>query len=195
MHPRDWIGLSPLAGTHVRLEPLSPRHFSDLYRSTPPDTFRYFVSWPEPWTPESFGAHLDTMIADPGRVHYAVIDAASGAAVGSTSFLEIRPAHRGLEIGFTWYAPSSRGTRVNPESKLLMLTHAFQRLGCLRVQLKCDALNAHSRAAITKLGARFEGVLRQHLVKQDGVVRDTAMFSITRAEWPEVRAGLARRVE
>lgn len=194
MTPRAWIGEQILVGRQVRLEPMGSQHFDELYHATAPDTFRYFVNWPEPWTPDAFKAYLSKLIADPGRLHYAVIDLTTGKPVGSTSFLEIRPEHRGVEIGFTWYAKASRGTRVNPESKLLMLTHAFDRLDCLRVQLKCDALNAHSRAAISKLGAQFEGVLRQHLVKQDGVIRDTAMFSITRAEWPGVRAGLAARL-
>jgi len=191
--PREWVGSSKLVGRVVRLEPLGPEHYDDLHAITPRDTFQYFLSWPQDWSRAGFGSHMDRVIAEPSRLHYAVIEQASNRAVGSTSFCDIRPPHRGVEIGFTWYAPSHRGTRVNPECKLLMMTHAFETLGCIRLQIKCDALNAHSRAAILKLGASFEGVLRQHMIKQDGVVRDTAMYSILQSEWAGVKAGLLAR--
>jgi RimJ/RimL family protein N-acetyltransferase len=124
----------------------------------------------------------------------AILDRTTGRAVGTSSYLDAQPEHRGVEIGFTWIAPAHRGTSVNPESKLLMLSHAFDEKGAERVQLKCDARNTQSQAAIARLGAVREGVLRKHRVLPDGFVRDTVMFSITRAEWPGVREGLGARI-
>ncbi len=165
----------------------------ELFAVTPPDTFRYFLAAPAAWTPDAVSEHLQREFAS-SRVAYLVRDRASGAALGSTSYLDIRPEHRGVEIGFTWYAPNVRGTGVNPECKLLLLRHAFEALGCVRVQLKCDARNMHSRAAILKLGATFEGMLRRHMIVVDGFVRDTAMFSILDEEWAGVKARLIERL-
>jgi RimJ/RimL family protein N-acetyltransferase len=118
----------------------------------------------------------------------------TGEPVGATAYLEIRPAHRGLEIGRTWIARPWQGTRVNPESKHLLLRHAFETLGALRVQLKTDLLNLRSQRAIEKLGARREGVLRQYQTRGDGTQRDTVMYSLVAAEWPAVKAGLEARL-
>ena len=111
-----------------------------------------------------------------------------------TTYLDIRAPHDGLEIGWTWYAEEHRGTRVNPECKLLMLTHAFEMLKCVRVQLKCDERNMQSQRAIEKLGAKREGVLRRHGILPDGFVRNTVMYSIIDSEWPTVRSGLKARL-
>jgi RimJ/RimL family protein N-acetyltransferase len=118
----------------------------------------------------------------------------TGQSVGVTCYMDIRPAHRGLEIGSTWIARPYQGTRVNPESKYLLLRHAFENLGAVRVQLKTDGRNRQSQAAIAKLGAQREGVLRKHLILQDGYIRDTVMFSIIAEEWPAVKAGLETRL-
>lgn len=186
------------AGRAVALERITAADAPDAARAlfpvTPPDTFRYFLAAPAAWTLEAFSERLVKDFTGAGRMSYLVRDRASGAVLGSTSYLDIRPEHRGVEIGFTWYAPAGRGTNVNPECKFLLLRHAFDVLGCVRVQLKCDARNAHSRAAILKLGATFEGVLRRHMVVVDGFVRDTAMFSVVDAEWPRVKAGLVARL-
>lgn len=194
MTPREWIGITSLSGTHVRLEQLHHRHVQGLFEATAPDTFKYFSFWPSEWTLACFTAMVQEHIDAPGRLHFAVVDPASGKPVGSTSYLDIKPEHKALEIGFTWYAPAARGTLVNPESKLLLLTHAFETLDCQRVQLKCDARNMQSQRAIAKLGAQREGVMRKTMILPDGHVRDTMMFSIVREEWGAVKAGLEARL-
>lgn len=117
-----------------------------------------------------------------------------GVLVGSTRYADIRERDRALEIGWTWYVPSVRGTRVNPAAKRLLLAHAFDTLGMLRVQLKTDGRNIGSQRAIAKLGATREGVLRMHMLMADGVQRDTVMFSIIAPEWPAVDARLRERL-
>jgi RimJ/RimL family protein N-acetyltransferase len=131
-----------------------------------------------------------------------VADEESGAIFGSSSFMDIQPRHRTCEVGCTWFAERCRGTHVNPECKLLMLTHVFDALfgqqgpnsGCIRVTLKCDVRNARSRREIEKLGAQPEGVLRNHRVLSNGQPRDTASYSVLPDEWPGVRAGLETRL-
>jgi RimJ/RimL family protein N-acetyltransferase len=108
--------------------------------------------------------------------------------------MDIQPSHKGVEVGGTWYSPSAQGTVVNPECKLLLLKHAFEDWGAARVQLKTDVKNARSQRAILKMGAKFEGKLRNHRIRRDGTLRDTMMYSITSEEWPEVKAGLEDRI-
>lgn len=195
-----------LRGDRLCLVPYDGSHDEALFACTTPDTFRYFLSWPSRHDLASFAAWMHEGVGDPAqRIAFTMvrargdeIDALAPAdvrarIVGSSSYMDILPRHKGLEIGSTWIHPAWRGTFVNPASKLLMLRHAFEVLGCERVQLKSDARNAHSRAAMTKLGATFEGILRKHRVMADGFVRDTAMFSIIGEEWPGVREGLERR--
>lgn len=117
----------------------------------------------------------------------------NGALVGQTCYLNIRPEHAGVEIGGTWYAPVAQGGLVNPTCKLAMLENAFL-CGAERVELKTDAMNARSRAAIEKLGAQFEGVFRRHMRRPDGTWRDTAWYSVLREDWPPVKAGLKARI-
>jgi RimJ/RimL family protein N-acetyltransferase len=187
-----------LVGRFVSLVPLSPAHAPDLFACTPPDTFAYFSTVPPSHTPEGLEAYIRRLISDPGRLHFAVIDLSpgdtQGRAIGSTSYYDIRPSHLGLEIGFTWYGASARGTAVNPESKRLLLAHAFEALNAERVAFRTDARNQRSRRAIAKLGATEEGVLRHHLLMHDGAWRDTVYFSILRDEWPSVRASLDARL-
>lgn len=115
--------------------------------------------------------------------------------IGSSRYMAIELQHKGVEIGGTWYSPSFQGTVVNPECKYLLLRHAFEDWGAIRVQLKTDVNNVHSQRAIVKLGARFEGRLRNHRIRRDGTFRDTMMYSITKDEWPEVKARLEARIE
>jgi N-acetyltransferase len=137
------------------------------------------------------GIHLESQ----GSAYpFTVILKETGRIVGSTRYLEVRAEHRGVEIGWTWYAPDAWGTVVNPEAKLLLLRHAFEDWKAIRVQFKTDHLNVHSRNAILKLGAKFEGSLRQHRVRSDGTIRDTVMFSILDTEWPAVQAELLERL-
>jgi RimJ/RimL family protein N-acetyltransferase len=127
-------------------------------------------------------------------VPFVVVDRRTGKAIGSTRFLPLRPEHRGLEIGWTWNASGAWGSGANAEAKLLLLRHAFETLGCMRVEFKTDALNARSRAALEALPARFEGIFAKHMLVRDGAVRDSAYYAITDDEWPAVRANLERRL-
>ena len=138
------------------------------------------------------------LLADPTIRPYTVRHRDSGAVGGSTTYCDLRPAHRGVEIGWTGHAPARRGTPVNPACKRLLLGHAFSGAvfgePAIRVCLKTDARNERSRRAILKLGAQFEGVLRSHVVMPDGHRRASAMYSITAADWPGVRASLDDRL-
>lgn len=183
-----------LSGHGLSLVPLTRHHAADLFAITPPDNFKYFLSWPVEWTLPAFTAWIEKHIATPGNLCFAVLDGATHRAIGSSTFHDIQPAHRHAEIGSTWYDPARRGTTVNPACKLLMLTHAFEAQRCIRVTIKCDRRNEHSQAAIRKLGAQFEGVLRHHRIQQNGQPRDTVYFSILEAEWPVVKAGLLSRL-
>ncbi len=189
----DWLTTPTLRGRAVTLRPLTLDDVPALFAITPPDTFKYFLQQPREWTLDTFREYIAYGLAESNRRTFAVT-LSSGELAGSSSYLDIRPAHRGLEIGFTWYAPAHRGTAVNPESKLLLLRHAFDTLGCVRVQLKCDARNLQSQRAIGKLGAVYEGTLRRHMIVSDGHIRDTVMFSITDAEWPALQERLLARL-
>lgn len=183
-----------LRGPHASLVPIDPvRHAPGLFAVTDPDTFRYFPACPPAWELAAFTDYLTTHAASPRTRAFVAFDAA-GQIVGSTSYLDIDPANRAVEVGSTWYTPAARGTVINPQCKLLMLTHAFEALGCVRVTLKCDARNTHSQRAIAKLGAVREGVLRRHRIMHDGFVRDTVYFGITHDEWPTIRDNLCRRI-
>lgn len=175
----------------VRLEPLTPDHAADLTEAATADADMWRLM---PVPPPRSRSDVDAMIAAALRRRdegvdqpMAVVLLSSGRAVGSTRYLDIQPANRSLEIGWTWYAPSVRRTRVNTECKLLLMAHAFDSMGCLRVQLKTDGRNARSQAAIMRLGARYEGTLRKHRVNHDGYVRDTVFFSVVLEEWPATR--------
>lgn len=184
-----------LTGEFVRLEPASAAHGESLSRYATMDTFDYFVTG-RPTSIDERGL-VEFISRTQGRSDtqsFAVVLLSSGHAVGMTSYMDIRPPHYGLEIGMTWYAEALRGTVVNPECKLLLLTHAFERLNCVRVQLKTDARNLASQAAIRKLGAKYEGTLRSHGIMPDGFVRDTVMFSFIREEWPAAKARLLDRI-
>ena len=146
----------------------------------------------------AFRAWVDEALAaaDAGReAAFAVLRAGDGAAIGSTRYLSLRPEHRGLEIGYTWLARAAWGTGANAEAKLLLLRHAFERRGAMRVEFKTNARNQRARKALEALPARFEGIFRRHMVVQGGEVRDSAWYAITDEEWPGVRTLLERRVE
>ncbi|NRQ37740.1 GNAT family N-acetyltransferase [Nonomuraea sp. NN258] len=194
----------PLEGTLVRLEPLGHRHAADLAVAAEEDRGSYAFTW-VPRAGE-VGRYIDEQLgraADGRLAPYAQVDRATGRAVGATAFWDPRPWPGGerlfaIEVGFTWLATSAQGTGLNLESKLLMFRHAFESWRVARVDLKTDARNARSRAAIERAGARFEGVLRNWSRSwapgEDGLLRDSAMFSITDAEWPDRRALLEDRL-
>jgi len=183
-----------LEGQHARLEPLAALHAPDLLAAAQDDAVWLYMPIPRPRAP----ADLERMIADAlaaqdrgEQLPFAILERAGGRAIGSTRYLDLRPEHRGLEIGWTWITPAFQRSAINTECKLLLLKHAFETLGCLRVQLKTDARNLRSQAAIERLGATREGVLRKHYVLWDGYVRDSVMYSITDEQWPEVERRLS----
>jgi RimJ/RimL family protein N-acetyltransferase len=185
----------PLTGRWVRLEPLVEAHRDGLRLAA--DDERIWQHTLVVARGPGFDAWFDEALArlrDGRQFPFAVRQLAGGRLVGSTSYLEPSEAHRRVEIGSTWYSPPAWGTAVNPECKLLLLTHAFEVLGVNRVAFVTDARNERSRAAIAKLGAAREGVLRAHMVTQGGRVRDSVSFSIIAAEWPAVRERLAARL-
>ena len=179
----------------VRLEPLAPHHAEGL-RAAATDgelwTLRV-TSVPEP--DQVDGYIFKAIEMRPTRLAFAVIDSASGAVMGSTSYHDIVPAIDRLEIGYTWYAKSRQRSHVNTTCKLLLMTHAFETLGAALVGLRTDNFNHASQAAIERLGAKKDGVLRHHAERRDGTVRDTVMYSITAGEWPEIQAQLRHRLE
>ncbi|WP_328957765.1 GNAT family protein [Kitasatospora purpeofusca] len=193
-----------LEGESVRLEPLGHAHAPDLARAAEEDRGGYGFTWVPPAS--GFAAYVETQLArrDAGLVvPYAQVDRATGRAVGATAFLDPRrhPVDGGLfaiEVGFTWLAASAQGSGLNTEAKYLLFRHAFEVWGVSRLDLKTDARNGRSRAAIAKTGATFEGVLRNWSRSwapgEEGLLRDSAIFSITAAEWPSCRAGLERRL-
>lgn len=140
-----------------------------------------------------FSGYWAIMTQARGRISFAVRDRGSGQLAGTSSLFAIEPEHRTCEIGYSWLRPEFRGGAVNPEAKLLMLAEAFG-AGALRVQFSVDARNERSRAAVLKLGACEEGIIRRHRITWNGHKRDTALFSIIKTEWPEVRAALEARL-
>jgi N-acetyltransferase len=192
------VALEPvtLEGRLVTLEPLSLRHHEALCRvGLEPELWRW--TWNVIRTPEDLRHYMDKAMLEYAAgvsLPFAIIHRASGAAAGSTRYGNVALEHRRLEIGWSWLGRVFQRTGANAEAKLLLLGHAFARLGCQRVEFKTDALNAPSRGALEKLGARFEGIFRKHGVAEGGRVRDTAWYSITDDEWPGVKARLEERL-
>lgn len=171
----------------VALEPWTAAHDAELLSSVTPEVFRW-IPWQVPTTVADVAEMRQT---HPGLPWAVVVD---GVAAGSTSYLDVDTSVGGLEIGGTWYRRDLWATDVNPTCKLLLLEHAFEVLGAARVTLKTDALNTRSRAAITRLGCAFDGVLRHNRLRADGTVRDTAYFSMLADEWPVAKPGLVARL-
>lgn len=195
---------SVLEGEVVRLEPLARRHEEGLFEAAQDERIWAWMPYPAgdgsyypATTREAFRPWMDDALARSetgAEAAFATVDAKTGEPIGSTRFLALRPEHRGLEIGWTWLAPSRWRTGANVEAKLLMLGHAFDRLGCVRVELKTDSRNERSRNAMAALPARFEGIFRKHMLVRGGQRRDSAYYSIIDDEWPQVRANLERRL-
>ena len=184
-----------LEGKHVRLEPMEERHAADLAEAFEMEFFRYFPTIrPAAETPEAMAQFIREVNLLPNCLPFAIISLPEDKAVGMSTYMDIRQHHNGLEVGMTWLAKSHQGTMVNPEAKLLLLGHAFENLGCERVQLKTDARNLQSQRAIEKMGAKKEGVLRSHLIMPDGLMRDSVMYSVIKTEWPQVKTGLEKRL-
>ncbi len=187
-----------LEGKIVRLEPLARRHEEVLFAAARDERVWRWMPYDASESHEGFHAWLEDALAAAlagTEAAFATVDAGTGEPVGSTRYLALRPEHRGLEIGWTWLAPAHWQTGANVEAKLLMLEHAFERLGCLRVEFKTDARNERSRAALAALPAQFEGIFRKHMLVRGGERRDSAYYSIIDDEWPEVRENLRRRID
>jgi RimJ/RimL family protein N-acetyltransferase len=182
-----------LEGHGTRLVPLDAPHAEALAAFVDARVWAGMSS-PLPVGVDGWRAEITAAQAAPGRLAFAVLDAASGEVRGSTSFYDWDPRVGRVEIGHTFFAPRWWGTDNNPACKLLMLTHAFETWGCARVALRADTRNTRSVGAITRLGAVPEGVLRNHRLAPDGTRGDTAYFSILPAEWPAVRDGLRARI-
>jgi RimJ/RimL family protein N-acetyltransferase len=186
-----------LEGAHVRLEPLTAAHLPDLFAAAAdPEIWQYLPIAP-PKTPDELHAWFESAARDVANrvsIAFATVAIASGRAIGSTRYLDIRPRDRGVEIGWTWLARSAWRTPVNTECKYLLLRHAFDDLGALRVQLKTDDRNRRSKAAIERIGARPEGVLRCDRVLWDSYVRDSAYFSVVHHEWAAVKRALEQKL-
>ncbi|MDR7542656.1 MAG: GNAT family protein [Armatimonadota bacterium] len=181
-----------LQGAHVRLEPLSLHHHTALVQvGLDEELLRWTEAYPP--APEGLRAYIEAALqlqAEGTALPFAVISTADGRAVGSTRYGNIERAHRRVEIGWTWYGRAWQRTAVNTESKYLLLAHAFETLGCIRVEFKTDALNERSRRALLRIGAKEEGIFRHHMILPSGRVRDTVYYSIIDDEWPAVRAHL-----
>lgn len=186
-----WSATPTLKGERVTLEPLSRDHVPALQEAVRDGELwtLWYATVPEP---EAMPAYVDKALAlrEEGRaIPFAVRDA-DGTIVGSTRFGDIEAAHRRVQIGWTWYAKRAQRTGLNTEAKALMIRHAFETMGCGRVEFRTHFMNHVSRAAIARLGAKEEGVLRQHMRMPDGGWRDTVVFSIVDGEWPAVRSHL-----
>ncbi|MEI7577882.1 MAG: GNAT family protein [Armatimonadota bacterium] len=185
-----------LTGRTVRIRPLRREDANLLAGITSLDTFKYYVtSVPTSQDPEGWQPFVDYILETP-TIHGQVIeDLQTGQILGMSNYLDIREIDRQVEIGMTWYIEERRGTTLNPEAKLLLLTHAFETLGCIKVTLKADDRNAHSKAAILKLGAKPEGVFKKHRLTPWDEFRDTAWFAIMAEDWPEVKQSLLARLK
>jgi N-acetyltransferase len=184
-----------LVGSIVVLEPLGEEHAEELWKAAQaPETWAWLAHLNERAMFERWLELTLAAVRDGSEGPFATRSVRSGAIIGSSRFLNVRPADGVVEIGWTWLAPSAWRSGANVEAKLLMMRHAFEQLGCVRVEFKTDARNERSRAALAALPAQFEGVLRNHMVVADVGLRDSAYFSVIDSEWPAVRANLERRL-
>jgi RimJ/RimL family protein N-acetyltransferase len=188
-----WVEPVTLTGAHVVLAPADERHHADLLEAGRDESVWAWLPWARPDTEADVAAYLEGERA--GAFPFAQLDAATGRAVGVTTYRDVDERHRTLEVGGTWIGRPWWRTAINTEAKLLFLGHAFETLGANRVALKTDIRNERSQAAIARLGAVREGVLRHQYVRRDGSLRDTVMYSIVPDEWPAVRARLRARLE
>jgi len=185
-----------LEGRHVRLEPLSEAHHADLAAVGLDEELWRWIPTPVR-TPQEMSGYIQTALEEQSRgvsLPFALIEKTSGRAIGSTRYGNIDRAHHRVEIGWTWVAPPWQRTGVNTEAKYLLLRHAFETLGCIRVELKTDSLNERSRNAILRIGAREEGTFRNHMITSSGRIRHTVYFSILDSEWLGVKSGLQSRM-
>ena len=197
MSSERWIQPVVLEGRIVRLEPLRGDHLDGLAEvAFDPALWQFTLARPadraglEAWLRTA----LDNAAAGT-EMPFATVDQGSGRAIGSTRYLNIVPDHRRFEIGWTWVATTAQRTGANREAKLLQLTHGFEQLGANRIEFKTDSLNDKSRTALLGIGAQFEGIFRNHMVMPEGRLRHSAYYSVTREDWPQVKARLTELLE
>jgi RimJ/RimL family protein N-acetyltransferase len=190
------LGPITLIGAHIRLEPMRPSHAAALLEAgRSPEIWSWMPA--RPTTPAAMESWLEKAMRaeSQGREYpFVVVDRPDSRVIGSTRYLNVEEDDRTVEIGWTWYAPDRWGGVVNPEAKYLLMKHAFEDWHAIRVALKTDVKNLHSQAAIRKLGAQYEGTLRNQRIRPDGSYRDTVIFSIIESEWPSVKAKLEQRM-
>ena len=185
-----------LAGRHVRLEPLAAKHHDALVEAAADGELwkLWYTSVP---APDAMRGWITAALAmrEQQALPFVMRDLRDGSIVGSTRYFHVDPLHRRLEIGHTWHAQRAQRTGINTEAKLLLLGHAFEALQCIAVEFRTHWMNQQSRAAIARLGAKQDGVLRNHQRMADGSLRDTVVFSIIDAEWPAVKRHLQYKLE
>jgi RimJ/RimL family protein N-acetyltransferase len=187
-----WLEPVTLRSERVTLEPLAQRHRDDLAEAVVDGELwkLWYTSVP---SPEGMAAEIDRRLglqAAGSMLPFAAIDAASGKAVGMTAYMNVDAANRRVEIGSTWYRRAAQRTGLNTHCKLLLLRHAFETLGCIAVELRTHFFNRQSRRGIERLGAKLDGILRNHQIAANGTLRDTCVYSIVAAEWPTAKAHL-----
>src|SRR5882724_4058457 len=185
-----------LEGAHVRLEPLSRAHLAGLYEVGLAEELWRWIPLPVQ-TPNDMAGYIDLALREQANgvsLPFVQIEKDSGRVIGSTRYMNIEKVHHRVEIGCTWIGREWQRTAVNTEAKYLLLRHAFETLGCMRVELKTDSLNEKSRAAILRIGAKEEGTFRNHMVTASGRIRHTVYFSIIDSEWPAVKARLEAKL-
>ncbi|NMC12376.1 MAG: GNAT family N-acetyltransferase [Chloroflexi bacterium] len=186
-----------LTGKYIRLEPLNENHIPDLCLVGLDERIWRYMRYGMVLTKEQMQTWVSNILekaAKGNEIPFAVIHLESGRAIGATRFLTIQPDQRNLEIGGTWIGIDYQRTAVNTECKYLMLKHAFEVMGIIRVQIKTDLRNIASQRAIERLGAVKEGILRKHMILPDGYIRDSVIYSILDDEWPAVKAGLEQKL-
>lgn len=184
-----------LEGIHIRLEPLSRKHHTGLCEVGLEEQLWRWIPTPVR-TPDDMAAYIELALKEQANgvsLPFAQIEKA-GRVIGSTRYMNIDRVHHRLEIGSTWIGREWQRTPVNTEAKYLLLRHAFETLGCMRVELKTDSLNDKSRAAILRIGAKEEGIFRNHMITSTGRIRHTVYFSVIDSEWPEVKSRLERKL-
>jgi RimJ/RimL family protein N-acetyltransferase len=187
-----------LTGSIVRLEPLSEAHVPDLAVVSQDESIWGFLPYGNINTEAKMSEHVKMLLARAARgtdLPFVVVLLDSNKPIGCSRYLEIRADHRALEIGGTWYGRAYQRSGVNTECKYLLLKHAFETLGCIRVQFKTDARNQRSQKSLERIGAVREGTLRRQMITADGHVRDSIYYSIIESEWPSVKANLEEKLE
>jgi RimJ/RimL family protein N-acetyltransferase len=188
-----WLEPVTLAGKHAVLEPLTHQHHDALVEAVKDGELwkLWYTSVPEP---SRMRTEIDRRLglhAKGEMLPFTVVDATTNSVAGMTTFMNVDATNRRVEIGSTWYRKSVQRTAINTECKLLLLTHAFEQLNCIAVELRTNFLNHASRKAIERLGAKLDGILRSHQIASNGTLRDTCVYSIIAAEWPTVKAHLS----